>query len=115
MQFVKEPPKATSLKKVKYLIRIRKQLFEVGMILTLGHYNNASLFVGLIKQGSMEETHLGFDFILSPSVLKEYSEPVSKRTGIKAGLTDVFKVYDVKDEYRSVFKQVASKKESNFV
>ena len=82
------------------------------MILTIGHYNNASLFVGLIKQGSMDATHLGFEFKLYPSVLKKYSEPVSKRTGIKAGLTDVFKVYADLDEDRSVLRQVAGKKKS---
>ena len=47
-------------KKTKFLIRIGKErlLFEVGIVLRVGHLFNTSLFVGLIKRDTIETGEL---------------------------------------------------------
>ena len=60
----KEPPHASNYKKVKYLIRVKERIFEVGIILNFDYFWNGSLFIGLIEQESMK-THLGFNFWLN--------------------------------------------------
>ena len=84
----KDPPRASNYKKVKYLIRVKERIFEVGIILNYDYFWNESFFIGLIEQESMK-THLGFKL-----KLKDYNSAVNlvMKNQIRIGFKDIYSV-----------------------